>query len=215
MSDTIGEMPCKWRGTVLATDISWCQELNSQCASEDLDEGDGEVGGVDVAVGFGADGESSEAAQPGVGAFDDPAVAGERVAGAGDASASAAALSLCLAGGERVAGSASFADLGGDPAGAEFVAERFAAVAAVGPDLAGPVAGSGERVDQRQQVGALVFVAGAEPDLQRPTVGVYGKVVLAGRKAAVDRARPDQIAPFFASTIEASTTTRDQSSRPF
>src|SRR6266508_6408823 len=76
-----------------------CLELNSQCASEDLDEGDGEVGGVDVAVGFGADGESSEAAQPGVGAFDDPAVAGERVAGAGDASASAAALSLCLAGG--------------------------------------------------------------------------------------------------------------------
>src|SRR5664279_812777 len=45
-----------------------CQELNSQCAAEDDDEGDGEVGEVDVAVGFGADGEASEAPQPGVGA---------------------------------------------------------------------------------------------------------------------------------------------------
>lgn len=193
----------------------WCQEVNSQCASEDEDEGDGEVGGVDVAVGFGADCESSEAAEPGVGAFDDPAVSCEWVACAGDAFASAGSGSLGLSGCERVAGAAAFADLWGDPSGTDLIAEGFAAVAAVGPDLAGSVAGVGERVDQRQQMCALVFVAGADAYLERPAVGVYDKVILTGRKAAVDRAWPDQIAPFFASTIDASTTTRDQSSRPF
>src|SRR5437667_12853073 len=103
---------------------------------------------------------------------------------------------------------------GGDPACLEFSAEAVAAVAAVGPDLVGLVAGGLEVVDQRQQLPALVLVAGPEPHLQRPAGGVDGEVVLAGRKAAVDRARPDQVAPFFASTSEASTTTRDQSIPP-
>ena len=191
-----------------------CLEVNSQCSAEDDEEGEGEVGEVDVAVGFGADGESSEAAEPGVGAFDDPAVAGEWVAGAGDAFASAGAWPACLVGEERVACSAAFADLGSHSAGAELFAKGFAAVAAVGPDLAGLVADVGERVDERQQMRAFVFVAGADPDVQRPALGVYDEVILAGRKASVDRARPDQVAPFFASTVEASTTTRDQSSRP-
>ena len=152
--------------------------MNSQCAAEDDDEGDGEVGEVDVAVGFGADGESSEASEPGVCSFDDPAVAGEWVAGAGDAFASAGSGPACLAGAEWVAGSASFADLRGDAAGAELLAEGFAAVAAVGPDLAGLVAGGGQRVDQRQQVCAFVFVAGSDPHLQRPALGVYDQVIL-------------------------------------
>jgi hypothetical protein len=188
--------------------------VNSQCAAEDDEDGEGEVGEVDVAVGFGADGEPSEAAEPGVGAFDDPAVAGEWVAGAGDAFAPACAWSGGLVGEEWIACPAAFADLGCDAAGAELVAEGIAAVAAISPDLARLVAEIGERVDERQQVRAFVFVAGADPDLQRPALGVYDEVILAGRKASVDRARPDQVAPFFASTVDASTTTRDQSSRP-
>ncbi len=56
----------------------------------------------------------------------------------------------------------------------------------------------------------LVFVAGREPDRQRCTVGVYGQV-RAAPWPAQERAR-DLLAPFFASTSEASTITRDQSS---
>ena len=67
-----------------------------------------------------------------------------------------------LSGCERVAGAAAFADLWGDAAGADVLAEGFAAVAAVGPDLAGSLSGVGERVDQRQQMCAFVFVAGAD-----------------------------------------------------
>src|SRR6266851_2635063 len=107
-----------------------CLEVNSQCPSEDEDEGNGEVGEVDLAVGFGADGESSEAAEPGVGAFDDPAVAGLRVACAGHAFASARARPACLAGAERVAGAAASADLGRDVARGQLGAEWVAAVAA-------------------------------------------------------------------------------------
>jgi hypothetical protein len=74
---------------------------------------------------------------------------------------------------------AAFADLGGDPARAELGAERVAAVAAVGPELAGLVAGALERVDEGKQVGALVFVPGPEPDLQGPALGVDREVVFA------------------------------------
>jgi hypothetical protein len=97
-----------------------CQELNSQCSAEDDDEGEGEVGEVDVAVGFGADVEAFEASEPGVGAFDDPAVACVGVAGAGDWFAAAFSRSCCLAG--WVAGAAAFADLGCDAAGADLFA---------------------------------------------------------------------------------------------
>lgn len=76
-------------------------------------------------------------------------VAGEWVAGAGDACASACAGSVALAGMEWVAGSAAFADWGCDSACLECGAERVAAVAAVGPDLVGLVAGLAERVDKR------------------------------------------------------------------
>ena len=45
-------------------------------------------------------------------------------------------------------------------------------------------------------MGAFVLVSGPEPYLQRPASAVYGEVILTGWKAAVDRARPDQVAPF-------------------
>ena len=83
-------------------------------------------------------------------------------------------------------------------------------VAAVGPDLAGPELALEQLVDQRQQVVALVVVAGREPDREREPVGVYGQVIAAPWPAQ-ERAR-DLLAPFFASTNDASTITRDQSS---
>lgn len=135
-----------------------------------------------------------------------------RVAGFEDVLASACAGPGGLSFEERVAGAAAFADLGCDAALAEGAAEWVAAVAAVGPDLFGLVAGVAECVDEWEQVRALVLVPGAEPDLERPAVRLDCEVVFAGWEAAVDRAGPDQVAPFFASTSEASTTTRDQSS---
>jgi len=104
--------------------------------------------------------------------------------------AAACAGAAGLAGKQRVAFAAATADLGGDPACGEFGAEWVAAVAAVGPDLARPVTARVERVDERQQVRAFVLVAGSEPHLERPALPVDGEVILAGGKAAVDRARP-------------------------
>lgn len=117
-----------------------------------------------------------------------------------------------MVGGGRLAAAAAFADPRLDATRAQRVFELPRVVAAVGPQLLGPVAGRAQRVDQGQQVGAFVFVAGAEPDLQRPAVRVDDQVVLARGKAAIDGARTDQVAPLFASTREASTTSRDQSS---
>src|SRR5437879_11801349 len=56
----------------------------------------------------------------------------------------------------------------------------------------------------------LVLVAGRESHRQRRAACVYGQVVTAAGPAA-ERAR-DLLGPFFASTSEGSTITRDQSS---
>src|SRR5439155_22621886 len=101
------------------------------------------------------------------------------VGGANRLVASAGAGAAGLAGEEWVAGPAAFADLGGDPAPLEFGSEWVAAVAAVGPELGGLVAGSAERVDEREEVGAFVLVAGAEPEGEWPALGVDGEVVFA------------------------------------
>src|SRR5262245_35268677 len=89
--------------------------------------------------------------------------------------------------------------------------ELVGEVASVGPDLERFEATRAERVEQRQQVGAFVLVAGAEADLQRDAGGVDDQVVAAAGPAQ-KRAR-DLLAPFFAVTNEQSTITRDQSKR--
>jgi hypothetical protein len=78
---------------------------------------------------------------------------------------------------QGLAGSAALADLRRDPALAELVAQRLAAVTAVSPDLAGLVAGGAEVVDEREQVRPLVLVPGAEPDADRPAPSVDDEVV--------------------------------------
>jgi hypothetical protein len=164
--------------------------VNSQCPGEDEEEREREVGEVDAAVGFGADAEAAEAAEPGVCAFDDPAVAGEWVAGSEHALAAAGAESCSLPGSRRFSSAAALADLGLDPTRLELLAQCAAAVAAVGPELVWPVAGGAEEVDEGEQVGALVLVAGAEPHRERPALRVHGQVVLARGKGSVERARP-------------------------
>src|SRR5712691_12438759 len=68
----------------------------------------------------------------------------------------------------------------------------------------------GEPVKQRQQVALLVLVSRPEQDLQGESARFDYEVEAATGRAA-ERAR-DLLAPLFASTSEASTITRDQSS---
>jgi hypothetical protein len=93
-----------------------------------------------VGVGFVSGVESSEAAEPGVGAFDDPAVAGVGVASADHSFAASGAGPSFLVGEVGLAGSASAADPGFDSSLADVVSERVAAVATVGPELGRQVA---------------------------------------------------------------------------
>lgn len=97
--------------------------------------------------------------EPGVGAFDGPAVASERVGGFDDPFLAAPDLAGGGAGRERVASAARLADPGLDPALEEFQAELFGGVAAVCPYLIRDDPAAMERFDQRDQVSALVFVA--------------------------------------------------------
>ena len=158
------------------------------------------VSGRDPAFGF----------EPGVGALDRPAVAGFGVTGLETSLSAAPDLGDGLAGWGGIAGASSRADLGFDLAVEQALPERVGVVAAVGPDLERSQRTLEQPVDQRQQVLAFVFVARGEADLEREPVGVYGQVI-AGSCPAQERAR-DLLAPFFASTSDASTITRDQSS---
>ena len=148
--------------------------------------------------------------QPGVRALDRPAVAPLRVAGRELASLAAPDLARDLAGGNRIPGAAALADPGLDLALAQGLLELARVVAAIGPQLPRLDPAGKQAVDQGQQVTPLVLVTGGEPDRKRRSASVYGQVVAASSAAPV-RAR-DLRAPFFASTSEASTITRDQSS---
>jgi hypothetical protein len=92
------------------------------------------------------------------------------------------------------------------------VDQRPRVVAAVGPQLIGGALLVVELVEQPEQMASLVFVAGAQLDRERQPVSVYGEVVAATGLTAVGAG--NLAAPFFASTVEASTITRDQSSVP-
>ncbi len=166
----------------------------------------------EVVVGFAvaAGGDPAFGFQPGVGALDRPAMAGLPIARFGPSFLATPDLVSGLAGGDRFVRTAALADSRFDLALAQRLRERLGVVAAVCPQFGGPQRALEQRVDQRQQVSLLVFVAGGEPHLEREAVGVYGQVIAASWPAQ-ERAR-DLLAPFFASTSDASTITRDQSS---
>ena len=167
-------------------------------------------GGVENTVAAGCD--AASCFQPGVGAFDGPAVACLGVAGFQSALFAAPDLARWCACGDRVAAAAGFADPRLDLPLAQGLVDRFGGVAAVCPELAGPNATRQQLIHERQQMSLFVFVAGGEPHRKRGALGVYCEVETAAL-AAPECAR-DLRAPFFASTSEASTITRDQSSFP-
>lgn len=105
------------------------------------------------------------------------------------------------------------ADAGCDVAVAELLAEWFGAVAAIGEHFCWLVPGVQKSVDQWDEVWSFVFVAGADTQRDGQSCGIYREVELRGRFPTVDGAFADLVAPFFASIVTASTTTRDQSIR--
>src|SRR5204862_6020970 len=73
---------------------------------------------------------------------------------------------------DRLPGPTRLADPRADPARSQRLLVRGRGVAAVGPKLARPQPLSLQLVQQRQQVAALVLVAGAELDRERLAAGV-------------------------------------------
>lgn len=112
--------------------------------------------------------------QPGVGAFDRPAVAGLGVGGADPAASAPPDFPGRCPFGDRLAGPAGLADPRCDLPFDQRLLELFGGVAPVGPQLTGADVSLGERVDQGQQVPAFVLVAGRESDLQGQPVRVDG-----------------------------------------
>jgi hypothetical protein len=187
-------------------------EVISKRAGEDEDHPELEEGEVVVGLAVAAGGDPAPGFQPRVGAFDGPAVPRLRVGGAESPAAAAPDLTGRCAQRRRLAGAARFADPGLDLACAQLLLELGGGVAAVGPQLVRFDPALEQLIDQRQQVAALVLVAGAHADRERRPVGVYDEVVAA--TAAAGECARDLRAPFFASTSDASTINRDQSSRP-
>jgi hypothetical protein len=188
----------------------WGQEPISEWSCEDDDDAEVEEGEVVVGFAVAAGADAAECFQPGVGAFDGPAVTGLWVAGFDASFFAAPDFAAALLGWDRVARSAWLADARADPALGECLFVGAWGVAAVGPEFVGLDADFGELVEQWQQVAPLVLVSGPEQDLERDPARLdYDVEAAAGR--APERAR-DLLAPFLASTSEASTITRDQSS---
>jgi hypothetical protein len=126
------------------------------------DEGAGELGEGEVELGsaFPAGRDASVCVEPGVGAFDRPALGCLGVAGA------------------AFAWAAFLDDARFDATLADRDAEVFGVVAAVGEDLVGSVAVAfaqrRDRVDDRERVAAVVVVGRAQKDRERRAVSVAG-----------------------------------------
>ena len=135
---------------------------------------------MDVGLSFGADAESSEAFDPGEGAFHRPA-------------------DLAQAG---AVFDASSGDDRRDAAGTDQTAVLVVVVAAVSVEPAGPTTWCADhapdwrdRVDQWDQLGDVVAVATGQRHGQRDAGGVGDQVVLGAGLAPVDRTRPGVVPP--------------------
>lgn len=151
-----------------------CQEVISKCSGEDQDHRELQEGLVGFGFAVAADRDPAAVSQPGGGAFDGPAVRCVRVGGLEDAFAAAAYLADGCAGGDLLAGVAPAADPRLDPAFAQRPFELPGVVAAVGAQLTRSDPALGERIEQRQQMPALVLVARRQPHLERPPVPIDG-----------------------------------------
>jgi hypothetical protein len=138
---------------------------------------------VDVVTAVGAQQESAPVAQPGEGAFDDPAIVTELGAVRGLAAS----------------------DHGFDAALPDEAAVLVVVVAAIGKQRVRPAtrttrtaAHRRDAVEQLEQLGDVVAVGGGQRPGERQPAAVYEEVVLAAPAAAIDRAGTGFRAPFFA-----------------
>lgn len=131
-----------------------------------------EEGEVVLGLAVSPSGDAALPLQPGVRPFDREAVAGLRVAAAQPPLGAAPDLAHGRTGRDRLACATWLRDVRFDLPLAQRLLELAPGVAAVGPELARTDAARGEGVEEREQVAALVLVAGREPDLEREAVGL-------------------------------------------
>ena len=151
---------------------------------------------MDVGAAFIAKAQAAEAAEPGKGALDHPAMPAQPLATL-DAAA-------------------------GDPRRDPALPTRGPTVRRIVPlvrvQLRGPLAGSPQRpldrldrVEQRRQGQAIGVVGRAQAGREREALAVDQQMLLRARLAAIGRVRPGNLAPLFAGTSRLSRHARDQS----
>ena len=162
--------------------------------------GQGGEGEVDVGATLIADGQTAEAGEPRQRTLDDPAVAAQALT-AFDAPARDTRL---------------------DSASPAFPAATAVIVGFVGVQLAGPVAWASratrahrrDRVERRDELGAVVSVGPGQDNTERRAAGIDDEVALRARLAPVGRVRAGRRPPFFAGRLALSSAARLQSSCP-
>ena len=150
----------------------------------ECDEGAGQrrEGEVDVRAAFVADGQAAESSQPRQRTLDDPTVAAQAL----------------------VALDPTARDTRYDPADSAFLAAAAVVVGFVGVQLAGPMAWAAtaarayrrDRVERRNELGAVVGVAPGQDNAERCAAGINDEVALRARLAPVGRVRADRRPPF-------------------
>jgi hypothetical protein len=125
-----------------------------------------EEGEVVVGFAIATGGDAAERFQPGIRALDRPALSGVAIGPLQRSLAAPPDLAGRLSGHRRLPAQASPADPRLDRAGEQFLFEPLRVIATVGPQLAGLETALDQRVDQREQIPALVLVAGAETNLE-------------------------------------------------
>lgn len=151
---------------------------------------------MEVVAALVAERQTAEGVQPGEGALDRPAPAAQ------------AGAVRCLAAGDAVC----------DAALAQQAPVLVMVIATVGDDQRGavprPAGAPGDvrdAIQERQQLGHVVAVAGRGGPRQGQAASVHDQVVLGPAPPAIDRARARRGAPFLACTWLPSTHARDQS----
>jgi hypothetical protein len=154
---------------------------------------------VDLVAAVGADEQSAAVVEPGEGALDHPALLPEP-----------RSVRSLAAGDQRL-----------DPSRSDLTAVPFGVIAAIGKQAFGSLPWSSgaapdlrDEIDQRNELGDVVSVAGGERPGQRETASVYEQVVLGTSASTIDGAGTCFRAPFLACRWLESQIARDQSMSP-
>ena len=164
------------------------------------DEGASDAGerAMDVDASFVADGEASEAIEPGECAFDDPAVAAETLAGFDPASGDA----------RRDA-----APPAGTPAAAMIIGLVGMQLSGPAPRPAALAADCRDGIEHLLEGHAVMHVGPGQGERERDTLTVCDEVAFRAGTATIGRVQPGRGTPFFAAMEELSSAARLQSMR--